>query len=169
MQTLGAGLAVLGFGLHSISEGWSAALSIVADVDASTLALPLYLTGVLKAAAVSTLGALVYKQTTSRAVLAGSFIAVLTPMAALFRLARVPLGSMPSQFVLDAPGLTGKLTAATAGAMLVLGVQVLTPIAIKLHRQASMKGLFSGIACGVVVFGLRGGLCVVSSYCVHAR
>lgn len=168
-RTLGAGLAILALALHSICEGWTAALAIVGDMDAATMALPLFLTGALKAAAVSILAALVYKQTTSRAVLAGSCIAVLTPVAALLRLARVPLGSLPPQFVLDAPGVTGKLTAATAGAMLVLGVQVLTPIAVKLHGQASMKGLFSGVTCGVVVLGLRGGLCMVSSYCIHAR
>ena len=167
MRMLGAGLALLALGLHSICEGWTVALAVVQDVNVSTLALPLYLTGALKAAAVSILGAQVYKQTTSRAVLAGASVVVLTPIAALLRLARVPLDSIPPGLVLDPPGLTSKLTAATAGALLVLGVQVLTPMAIKLHRQAGIKGLLSGVACAVVIFGLRGVMCILSPYCVH--
>lgn len=168
MRMLGSGLAILSLGLHSICEGWTVALATVDGVNVSTMILPLYLTGALKAAAVSVLAALVYKQTTYRAIVAGSFVAVLTPVAALVRLARVPLGSISSlEYKLDASGVTTRVTAATAGAMLVLGVQVLTPMATKLHRQAGLKGLFAGIGCALLVFGLRGALCTLSSSCIH--
>lgn len=170
MRMLGAIFAILTLGLHSICEGWTVALAVADGTDVSTVLVPLCLTGALKAAAVSILAALVYKQTTMRAVTAGSFIALLAPMAALLRLARVPLGSaLPVPYEVDASGVTSKAVAVTAGAMLTLGIQVLTPMATKLHRQAGLKGLFSGLACGLLVFGLRGVLCILSSACLHVR
>ena len=169
LRMLAGGLSVIALLLHSICEGWTAALAIVNDVNVSTIALPLYMTGVLKAAAGAILAALFYKQATRRAVAAGCLIAVLTPVAALLTLARVPLGNVPVRFVLDAPGLTSKLTAATAGAMLVLGAQVLTPMAIRLHQQAAVKGLLAGLTVASLVFGLRGVLCGLLSYCIFTK
>ncbi len=167
---LAAGLSLAALAMHSITEGWIAAGSVVSDNAAvSTLAVPLYLTGMLKGAAAGILAGVFCKQRPFQAGVVGAVVSVFTLAAALVTLGQVPLGSISEGFVLDASAVTSKAAAAISGALLVLALQVLTPIASQLHQQASVKGLLSGAACAGLLFAFRGFLCIVSLYCIHTQ
>lgn len=165
---LGAGLCLAGLAGHSICEGWGAAYAIVSDGSgAQHVALPLYMTSALKGAAASVLAGALCKQTSVQGVVVSAAIAALMPTAALICLAQVPLGDVPASFLWDPSAVTEKATTAIAGALLVLSLQVLMPIATRTHRQSSLKGLFSGAACAGVVFAVKGFLCMISVFCIH--
>ena len=157
-----------GFSLavNGVTEGWNVAGGIVSDGTAVTnVAVPLYLTGALKGAAASILAGMFCKQRSVHAGIAGAIIASFGPTAGLVTLAQVLLGSIPKDFVLDTSGLTSKAISAISGALFVLPLHVLTPIASQIHHQASPKGLLSGSCCACLLFALRGLLCGVSQCC----
>ena len=167
---MAAGLSLAALAGHSAVEGWSAADAMVSEAAAvSSMAVPLYLTGTLKGAAAGILAGVFCKHRSVLAAAIASTVAMVMPVAALITLSQVPLGSIPDSFVLDASGVTSKAAAATSGALLVMSLQVLAPIATRLHQQASLKGLFAGAACAGLTFGLRGFLCMVSVYCIHTH
>lgn len=165
---MAAGFSLAALAVHGVTEGWNVAGGMVSDGTAvSNMAVPLYLTGALKGAAASILAGLFCKQRSVHAGIAGAIIASFGPTAALVTLAQVPLGSIPKDFVLDTSGLTSKAISAISGALLVLALHVLMPIASQIHQQASLKGLLSGACCACLFFALRGLLCGVSQYCIR--
>ena len=153
---MAAGFSLAALAVHGVTEGRSVAGGMVSDGTAvSNVAVPLYLTGALKGTAASVLAGVYCKQRPVQAGIAGAIIASFGPTAALVTLAQVPLGSIPKDFVLDTSGLTSKALSATSGALLVLALHVLTPIASQFHQQASLKGLSSGACCACLLFALR--------------
>ena len=167
---MAAGLSLAALALHGVTEGWNAAEVMVSDgVAVSSVAVPLCLTGIVKGAAAGILASVFCRQRPLQAGLAAAVVAMFAPIAALVTLAQTPLGRISDAFVLDASGLTSKATAATLGALLTQALLVLTPIASRIHQQASLKGLFSGAACAGVLLAARGLLCVVSPYCIHTH
>jgi len=168
LHYMAAGFSLAALAVHGVTEGWNVASGMVSDGTAvSNVAVPLYLTGALKGAAASILAGVFCKQRSVHAGIAGAIIASSGPAAALVTLAQVPLGSVPKDFVLDASGLTSKAISAISGALLVLALHILTPIASQIHQQASLKGLLSGACCACLLFALRGLLCGVSQYCIR--
>ena len=166
---MGAGLCLAGLAGHSICEGWNAASSIASgDAGVATIALPLYMTGTLKGAAASILAGVVCKQTPMRTGFVAASTVMLMPVATIVSLARVPLHDIPVGFLIDPSGITSKAVASVAGALLVLSVQIMAPIATRTHSQSGVKGLLSGAVCAGLVFGLRGAICMVSALCIHA-
>ena len=166
---MGAGLCLAGLAGHSVCEGWVAASTIVSNnsTSAASIALPLYMTGTLKAAAAGILAGVVCKQTPTRSGLVGVAIAVLMPLAATVSLAQAPLGDIPAGFSTDPSGIVSKAVASVGGGLLVLSLQIMAPIATRTHKQSSLKGLLSGAVCAGVVFGLRGAGCMLSAFCIH--
>jgi len=170
LHYMAAGFSLAALAVHGVTEGWNVAGGMVSDGTAvSNVAVPLYLTGALKGAAASILAGVFCKQRSVHAGIAGAIIASSGPAAALVTLAQVPLGSVPKDFVLDASGLTSKAISAISGALLVLALHILTPIASQIHQQASLKGLLSGACCACLLFALRGLLCGVSQYCIRTN
>ena len=166
---MGAWLCLAGLAGHSICEGWDAAFTIASgNAWAASIALPLYLTGTLKGAAAGILAGVVCKQTLMRTGLVAASTVVLMPVAAILSLAQVPLHDIPVGFLIDPSGITSKTVASVAGALLVLSLQIMAPIATRTHSQSSVKGLLSGAACAGIVFGVRGVICMISALCVHA-
>ena len=166
---IGAGLCLAGLTGHSICEGWNAAVTIASGNAGSTsIALPLYMTGTLKGAAAGILAGVACKQTPVRTGLVAASIAVLMPVAAIVSLAQVPLNEVPNGFVIDPSGITSKAVASVAGALLVLSLQIMAPIATRSRSQSGVKGLLCGAACASIVFGVRGAICMVSALCIHA-
>ena len=167
---LGAGLCLAGLAGHSICEGWGVAHAVVSDVSGTqTVVLPLYMTSALKGGAAGILAGALCKQTSMQGAVVGASIAALMPAAALISLAQVPLGDVPTGFLLDPSAVTEKATAAIAGALLIFAVQVLMPIATRTHRQSSLKGLLSGAACAGGVFAIKGFLCMISVTCIRTH
>ena len=164
---MAAGFSLAALAMHGVTEGWNVAGGMVSDATTvSYMAVPWYLTGALKGAAASILAGVFCKQRPVHAGVAGAIIASSGPAAALVTLAQVPLGSIPKELVLDASGLTSKAISSISGALLVLTLHVLTPIASEIHQQASLKGLSSGACCACLLFPLRGFLRGVSQYCI---
>ena len=168
-HAMGAGLCLAGLAGHSICEGWNAAITIASGSAASaSIALPLYMTGTLKGVAAGILAGVVCKQTPLRTGLVAASTAVLMPVAATVSLAQVPLDDISAGFLIDPSDITSKAVASVAGALLVLSLQIIAPLATRTHSQSSVKGLLSGAACAGVVFGVRGAICMVSALCIHA-
>lgn len=166
---MGAGLCLAGLTGHSICEGWNAAVTIASGNAGSTsIALPLYMTSTLKGAAAGILAGVVCKQTPVRTGLVAASVAVLTPLAAIVSLAQVPLDDIHDGFLIDPSGITSKAVAAVAGALLVLSLQVMAPIATQSQSQSSVKGLLCGAACASIVYGVRAAICMISALCIHA-
>ena len=166
---MGAGLCLAGLAGHSVCEGWNAALIIASgNAGAATISLPLYMTGTLKGAAAGILAGVVCKQTPMRTGSVAASIAVLMPVAATVSLAQIPLDDIPAGFLIDPSDITSKAVASVAGALLVLSLQIMVPIATRTHSQSGVKGLLSGAVCAGLVFGVRGAICMVSALCVHA-
>lgn len=166
---MGAGLCLAGLTGHSICEGWNAAVTIASGSAGSTsIALPLYMSSTLKGAAAGILAGVVCKQTPLRTGLVTASIAVLMPIAATVSLAQVPLNDIPDGILVDPSGITSKAMASVAGALVVLSLQVMAPIATRSQSQSSVKGLLCGAACASIVFGVRGAICMVSALCIHA-
>lgn len=166
---MGAGLCLAGLTGHGICEGWNAAGTIASgSAGSSSIALPLYMTGTLKGAAAGILAGVVCKQTAMRSGLVAASVALLTPIAATVSLAQVPLNDIPNGFLIDPSGITSKAVALVGGALLVLSLQVMAPIATRSQSHSSVKGLLSGVACASIVFGVRGAICMLSTLCIHA-
>lgn len=166
---MGAGLCLAGLTGHSICEGWNAAVTIASgNAGSSSVALPLYMTGTLRSAAAGILAGVVCKQTPVRTGLVAASIAVLMPIAATVSLAQVPLNDIPDGFRIDPSGITSKAMASVAGALLILSLQIMAPIATRSQSQSSVKGLLSGAACATIVYGVRGAICIISALCIHA-
>ena len=168
-HVMGAGLCLAGLAGHSICEGWDAVFTIASgNAGAASIALPLYMTGTLKGAAAGILAGVVCKQTPMRTSLVAASTAMLMPVAATVSLAQIPLDNIPTGFLIDPSGITSIAVASVAGALLVLSLQIMAPIATRIHAPSSVKGLLSGAACAGVLFGVRGAICMVSSLCIHA-
>ncbi|KAL3143323.1 hypothetical protein ABBQ38_002160 [Trebouxia sp. C0009 RCD-2024] len=166
---VGVGLCLAGLAGHSLCEGWGAASATVSGAaGTASIALPLYMTGTLKGAAAGILAGVVCRQKAVQSGLVGASIAGLMPVAAIVSLAQAPLGDVPAGFRTDPSGITSKVAASVAGALLVLSLRILMPIANRTHKQSSVKGLLSGAACAGVVFGLRGAICMLAALCIPA-
>lgn len=165
---MGVGLCFAGLAGHSLCEGWDAASATVSgSAGAASIALPLYMTGTLKGAVAGILAGVICRQRPLQSGLVGAVIAGLVPMAALVSLAQVSLDDVPAGFRTDPSGMTSKVAASVAGALLVLSLQVLTPIANRTHKQSSVKGFVSGAAGAGIGFGVRCAICMLAGFCIH--
>ena len=167
---LAAALSLAALAGHSLTEGWVAASGVVSNKQAvSYVAVPIYLTGILKGAAAGILTGVFCKRNAMQAGTVAAIVVMSTPMAALVSLAQVPLGSKAVQhstFMLYGQGVISKWIAGVAGALLFLSLSVLTQIASRVNQAASVKGLLAGVACAGLVFAVRGLLCATSPYCM---
>ena len=154
-----------------MTEGWVAASGVVSNKQAvSYVAVPMYLTGILKGAVAGILAGVFCNRKPMQSGTVAAVVTMCMPVAALVLLAQVPLGSQAVKhrtFMLYGHDVISKAIAGMAGALFFLSLSALTQIASRVNQAASVKGLLAGAACTGLVFAVRGLLCATSHYCIN--
>ena len=160
-----AGVVAVGLlGAQGLAEGWALAAAALHHLpDARLLVLPACIPALLKGVAAAVVMGLIGAQRPLGAALSSAAVAASTPVAALAALSH---HSSSETEAFDAQDVTGKVTAAVAGASLVVALQVLLPIAVLVQRGGAIRGLASGVLCAVTLYATLNFFCSSSGLCL---
>lgn len=164
-----ATLGAIALAIDGLPIGWRTASLLASDggtSEALRFWLPLSIQSLLKGLSGASMAALVVGPSRRRIVGSALAIGAVLVMAATVQLSRTPVGVIAAESAASLALTAAKWQAASAGALLTLGVCCLMPAAQQMRGGSAVTGAACGALLALLLNSIQGALCLSTRFCL---